>query len=133
MFSCFDNQQNPFMNMMNPEVQESGAGGMNMPMLPFIQQAFMMQMQLMQNMCMMPFCMMQSMASMMGQFSGGAAPEKAAAGQADGFKLGNMEIPPEMLGTLLSMDMSPENLEKLQKVLDILFEAMPKTKSSNAD
>jgi hypothetical protein len=92
----------------------------------------MMQMQFMQNMCMMPFYMMQNMASMMNKFPGGMAPEKAAPGQAEGFRLGNMEIPPEMLGTLLSMDMSPENLEKLQKLLDIVFEAMPKTKDSNA-
>jgi len=91
-----------------------------------------MQMQFMQNMCMMPFYMMQNMASMMNIFPGGMAPEKAAPGQAEGFRLGNMEIPPEMLGTLLSMDMSPENLEKLQKLLDIVFEAMPKTKDSNA-
>jgi trigger factor len=76
--------------------------------------------------------MMQNMASMMNKFPGGMAPEKAAPGQAEGFRLGNMEIPPEMLGTLLSMDMSPENLEKLQKLLDIVLEAMPKTKDSNA-
>lgn len=131
MFPFFDNQQNPFMSMMNPEAQESDEG-MNMPMLPFMHQAFMMQMQFMQNMCMMPFYMMQNMASMMNKFPGGMAPEKAAPGQAEGFRLGNMEIPPEMLGTLLSMDMSPENLEKLQKLLDIVFEAMPKTKDSNA-
>jgi len=79
-------------------------------------------------MCMMPFYMLQNMVSMLSKLPGGMAPR-----QADGFKLGNMEIPPEMLGTLLSMDMSSENLEKLQKLLDILFEAMPKEKYSNAD
>ena len=132
MFSFFDNQQNPFINMMNAEGQAEG-GDSTMPMPQFIQQAFMMQMQFMLNMCMMPLYMIQNMASMMGGFSGDSASEEASSGQTDGFKLGNMRIPPEVLGTLLSMDMSPENLEKLQKVLDIVFEAIPKGNTSNAE
>jgi hypothetical protein len=31
------------------------------------------------------------------------------------------------------MDMSPENLEKLQKVLDFLFSAMPENKDERGD
>jgi hypothetical protein len=90
-------------------------------------------MQFMQSMCMMPLYMMQSMSTMLGNLPGDVAPEKAATGHAGGFKLGDMEIPPEILGTLLSMDMSPENLEKLQKLLDLVFEVMPKSKNSNGN
>jgi hypothetical protein len=39
-----------------------------------------------------------------------------------------MAIPPELLQTLLQMEMSPENLEKLQKVLDCMFAAIPENK-----
>ena len=132
MFSFFDNQQNPLMGMMRAEnrAQNDGAGSMS-----FMQQAWMMQMQFMQNMCMMPLYMMQGFTSMLGQFIGGmapeAAPERAAAGQAGGFKIGDMELPPELLGTLLNLEMSPENLEKLQKTLDFVFGAMPKANNSN--
>ena len=137
MFSFFDDQQNPFMNMMNGNNQMTDEDA-TMPMMAFMQQAFKLQMQFMQSMCMMPLCMMQAMSNMLGNLPGDAAPEKAAAeksvaGHAGGFKLGDMEIPPEILGTLLSMDMSPENLEKLQKLLDLVFEVMPKSKNSNGN
>ena len=132
MFSFFDNQQNPFINMMNMMNGNDRTPGEDaaMPMAAFMQQAFKMQMQFMQSMCMMPLCMMQTMSTMLGKFPGDAAPEKAATGQAGGFKIGDMEIPPEILGTLLSMDMSPENLEKLQKLLDFVFELMPQSKKA---
>ena len=137
MFSFFDNQQNLFMNMMNMMNGNDRTPGEDaaMPMAAFMQQAFKMQMQFMQSMCMMPLCMMQTMSTMLGKFPGDAAPEKAApekaaTGQAGGFKIGDMEIPPEILGTLLSMDMSPENLEKLQKLLDFVFELMPQSKKA---
>ena len=48
------------------------------------------------------------------------------------FKLGKLEIPPELLGRLMQMDMSPENLEKLQKLLDFVFDAMPQPKDDSA-
>ena len=131
-FPFFDNQQNPFMNRMNGDDQTPDQDTM-MPMAPFMQQAFKLQMQFMQSMCMMPLYMMQTMSTMLGKLPGDAAPEKTASGQAGGFKLGDMEIPPEILGTLMSMDMSPENLEKLQKALDFVFEMMPKSKNSNGD
>ncbi len=51
--------------------------------------------------------------------------EDASAGQPGGFQLGGVEIPPQLLARLMQMDMSPENLSKLQKALDFLFEAMP--------
>lgn len=132
MFSFFDDQQNPFMNMMNGNNQTPNEDT-TMPMVALMQQAFKLQMQFMQSMCMMPLYMMQGMSTMLGNLPGDVAPEKAATGHAGGFKLGDMEIPPEILGTLLSMDMSPENLEKLQKLLDLVFEVMPKSKNSNGN
>ena len=132
MFSFFDDSQNPFMNMMNGDNQTSNEDA-TMPMVSLMQQAFKLQMQFMQSMCMIPLCTMQTLSTMLGNLPGDAAPEKPASRQAGGFKLGDMEIPPEVLGTLMSMDMSPENLEKLQKVLDFVFEAMPKSKTSNGN
>ena len=41
-----------------------------------------------------------------------------------GFKLGTFEIPPELLATVMQLDMSPEHLEKLQKVLDTVLPLM---------
>ena len=128
MFNFFDNQQSPFPFMPNTENQNAG-GTMNVAAMQFVQQTWVMQMQMMQTMCMMPMYMMQGMAAMLGQ-GFRVADEKSASGQTSGFKLGNMEIPPELLGMLLKMDMSPENLEKLQKVLDFVFEAMPESKSA---
>ena len=52
-------------------------------------------------------------------------------GQHSGFKLGNLEIPPELLARLMQMDMSPENLQKLQKLLDFVFEVMPQSKEES--
>ncbi len=40
----------------------------------------------------------------------------------------NFDIYPEMLQKLMAMDMSPENLEKLQKVLDFIFCMIPDKK-----
>lgn len=130
MFQFFDQQQNPFAAMMNMENTENADSneGVDMAALQLMQQAMMMQMQLMQMMCMMPMFMMQGMAAMLSRKSGDGETENAAPGQAGGFKLGNMELPPELLGALLKMDMSPENLEKLQKVLDFVFEAIPHRK-----
>jgi hypothetical protein len=45
-----------------------------------------------------------------------------------GFKLGGMNIPPELLSKVMQIDMSPENLKKLQKFLDVAFSVMPQTK-----
>jgi hypothetical protein len=45
----------------------------------------------------------------------------AASAASTGFKLGKMNIPPELLSKLMQMDMTPENLEKLQGVLDFMF------------
>ena len=124
MFQFSDQQQNPFTAMFNPENRNPGEN--NIAAMQFMQQAWMMQMQLMQNMVMMPMYFMQGMMALMGQNTDDA--EKSAAGQ--GFKLGSMEIPPELFGMLLKMDMSPENLEKLQKVLDFVFGIMPGSKTA---
>lgn len=53
---------------------------------------------------------------------------EVAAGQQEGFKLGSITIPPELLKKLMQMDMSPENLEKLQKVLDFVLGSIPEQK-----
>jgi hypothetical protein len=83
-------------------------------------------MQMAQSMFLMPFAMMQGLAKAMGSRPGGAN----ATGQG-GFKLGDIEIPPELLQMVLQMDMKPENLEKLQKVLDFVFSVMPEPKSDD--
>ena len=140
MFDFFDNQKNPLMFMMNmmnkanmdeetaPEEAPAEADPMEL-----MKQAFEMQMQMMllaQTLCMMPLQLMQSILSML---EAGIADEyeaKASAqeGQKGGFKLGNMEIPPWLLAKLMQLDMSPESLAKLQRVLDFVFEAMPQPK-----
>ena len=132
MFDFFNNQPNPFMfmmNMMGCEDAEEGETAGAAPM-PFMQQAFMMQMQFMQNMFMMPMQFMQGMAGMM-NMNGAAENAAGPAAERQGtFKLGNISIPPELLRTLMQMDMSPENLEKLQSVLDFIFEMMPEPKDA---
>lgn len=135
MFDFFDAHKNPFMAMLNMDDMPDPDQGMDEDMDPmkFMQQAFMMQMKFSQMMLMMPFQMMKNIAEMMGA---GAAEsdesdkndEPAGAAQPEGFKLGGREIPPEMLSMLLNMEMSPENLEKLQKTLDFAFSAMPEAK-----
>ena len=156
MFGFFDGNQNPFM-MMNmfagedfgEQEDQDEKVGMN-PMM-FMQQAFMLQMQmmqLMQTMFMMPLQMMTSLLPMMESFNpmsnAEEFPEKLKGlkdkmgsmtggdeGSKDGFKLGNFSIPPAMIGKLMQMDMSPENLEKLQGILDFVFEIMPNKKSDS--
>ena len=139
MFDFFDNQKNPLMFMMNmmnmdnmkeeTDATEDGTAGAD-PM-QLVTQAFMLQMQMMQTMCMMPLQLMQGFAKMMnagGAFGAVKPDAEASAGQPGGFKLGSFEIPPWLLTRLMQMDMSPENLEKLQSVLDFVFEAMPQPK-----
>jgi hypothetical protein len=101
--------------------------------MELMKQAFEMQMQMVQlaqTLCMMPLQLMQSILSMLeAGMPDASAPEAAAQeGQKGGFKLGNMEIPPWLLAKLMQIDMSPENLAKLQRVLDFVFEAMPQPK-----
>ena len=150
MFEFFNGQQNPFMSnpfmaMMgaadtgNEETEEKNADPMQ-----FMQQLFAMQMQMAQNMMMMPLQMIQNITNMSGMPNmagmpgmpdlagmfkgfGMAEKEEKTNGQKEGFSLGGMNIPPELLKKLMQMDMTPENLEKLQKVLDFVFEAMPQT------
>ena len=55
------------------------------------------------------------------------AASKPAAG-ADppaGFKVGSIEIPQKLLSKLLKMEMSPDNLAKLQRALDFTFSLLP--------
>ena len=160
MFDLFSSMQNPFVAMMNMDEDdeenssefESPSGGFGFPVFPnmysgmdengmgmnpmlFMQQAFMMHMMFMQSMCMMPLWFMKGMADMMKNIPvSDQEADKSAAdsapSQEDGLKLGNMNIPPELLYRLLQMDMSPENLEKLQKVLDVVFAAIPESKDN---
>ena len=143
MIDFFDPNKNPFISMMNPQgpygAQEGQSAWMSqMPWMAqgmeeamqMMTQMFQMQMQLAQMMWMMPMHIMQGMAGM-GQM--GAAAQKDSAAQPGGFQLGGMTIPPELLQKLLQMEMSPENLEKLQKVLNFLFAAIPENKDKQGD
>ena len=147
MFNFFDSDKNPFMVMMNrmaassADAGEKDAGetpsGFGFPFsfiggdagagdadpMQLMQQAFMLQMRIARSMCMMPITMMQGFAEMLGGHE--TAPAQG------GFKLGKFEIPPELLQMVLQMDMKPENLEKLQKVLDFVFSVMPEPKSDD--
>ena len=138
MFDFFDNQKNPLMFMMNmmnmDNMEETDAAEeetVGADPMQLMTQAFMLQMQMMQTMCMMPLQLMQGFANMMnagGVLDAFKPGDDAPAGQPGGFKLGSFEIPPWLLTKLMQMDMSPENLEKLQSVLDFVFEAMPQPK-----
>ena len=130
MFDYFQKAHNSFgfpfsLQDMHTDDEENTKDMLN-PML-FIQQAFNMQMQFAQYMFMMPFYMMKGFADMTGME--GVFPKEDSKAPESGFKVGNVNVPPEILGKLLSMDMSPENLEKLQKLLDFVFAAMPEGKS----
>lgn len=142
MIDFFDPKKNPFISMMNPQgtdgAQENQSAWMppmpgmaqGMEMMQMMTQMFQMQMQLAQMMWMMPMHFMQGMTSMPQM---GATAQKEGAAQPEGFQLGGITIPPELLQKLLQMDMSPENLEKLQKVLDFLFAAIPESKNGRGD
>lgn len=136
MFNFFDNQKNPLMymmNMMNTESTRDAESPEKEPvdaeLAELLKQAFGMQMQMMGMMCTMQMQFLQVVAGMMGLNRGtpdAPRPEPdASAAQPGGFQLGGVEIPPQLLARLMQMDMSPENLSKLQKALDFLFEAMP--------
>lgn len=139
MFNFSDNQKNPLMfmmNMMNADHAENAdapEGTSAEELTELMKDAFGMQkqmMQAMQAMCMMPMQLMLAFLNGLAEDTPDAgAPESAAAeGQKGGFKLGNMEIPPKLLARLMQLDMSPENLAKLQRVLDFVFDAMPQPK-----
>lgn len=108
--------------LMNANSSAQNAADTIMPMQQLMQQTATLQMQLMQNMCMMPLCLMRDALNMMSA-AGALAAQGTASAQAGGFKLGGIEVPPELLRTLLNIDMSPENLEKLQRMLDFVFDA----------
>ena len=140
MFNFDDNQKNPLMfmmNLMNKENTENGdapeGASEEEELLELMKEAFGMQkqmMQTMQAMCMMPMQLMLAFLNGVAEDAPGDDAPKSAApeGQKGGFKLGNMEIPPKLLARLMQMDMSPENLAKLQRVLDFVFDAMPQPK-----
>lgn len=138
MIDFFDPNKNPFISMMNPQGPDGAQGGQSawIPPMPWMAQGteeamqmmtqlFLMQMQFAQMMWMMPMHLMQGMAGMAQM---GAAAQKKSSAQPGGFQLGGMAIPPELLHKLLQLEMSPENLEKLQKVLNYLFAAIPENK-----
>ena len=136
MVDFFNNQENPFasmMSMMEDEETETEAEAEEsmemMNPLMWMQQAWMMHMQMMQFMWMMPMQLMSGAMEWMSQNTpaedSAAVPAKNEAAP-EGFKLGNITVPPELLKKLMEMDMTPENLAKLQKLLDFAFAAMPK-------
>ena len=152
MFNFFDNEKNPFMYMMNMDNPESEAkpetefadASLSQMMQQFyamqmqmMQQTLMTHMQMAQLMCMMPMQFTRGILSRMDMRTG-SEPDPVKSGapgsyeQQSGFKLGKLEIPPELLARLMQMDMSPENLEKLQKFLDFVFDAMPQPKDESA-
>ncbi len=134
MFDFFDDHKNPFMFLMNMDEEDAEAmesfdfESFSNPMA-FMQQAFMMQMQFAASMFMMPMQMMRSMADMMKGAMKGEAEENSEAAAPRTIKMGNFNVSPEMLQKLMAMDMSPENLEKLQKVLDFAFAMVPDKKA----
>ncbi|MBR3202983.1 MAG: hypothetical protein IKF60_05300 [Solobacterium sp.] len=130
MTDFFNDQQNPFASLMG--VMDAGSdddtAAENEDMNPMLlmQQAFMMHLQMMQFMWTMPMQLMAGAMNWMSQNMPEEQPneEKAAP---EGFQLGNLNVSPELLKKVMEMDMTPENLEKLQKVLDVVFAAMPKS------
>ena len=137
MFNFSDNQKNALMFMMNMMNKENGdapeGASAEEELLELMKEAFGMQkqmMQTMQAMCMMPMQLMLAFLNGLAEDAPGDDAPKSAApeGQKGGFKLGNMEIPPKLLARLMQMEMSPENLAKLQRVLDFVFDAMPQPK-----
>ena len=139
MFDFSDDHKNPFMFLMNMNEEDAekmesfnfeGFGNPMNPMM-FMQQAFMMQMQFAASMFMMPMYMMKSMTDMMKGGMKGDAGEKSEEAAPGTIKMGNFNVSPEMLRKLMQMDMSPENLEKLQKVLDVAFAMIPDKKAEN--
>jgi len=135
MFDFSYDHKNPFMFMMNMNEEDGEAmesfdfGSFSNPMM-FMQQAFMMQMQMAAYMFMMPLQMMKSMAGMVSGAMNGETEEKSEAAPGT-IKIGNFNVSPEMLQKLMAMDMSPENLEKLQKVLDFTLGMIPDKKAEN--
>ena len=157
MFNFYDDDKNPFMfmmNMSNDEEKEKEspmqfmqqAFSMQMQMMQTVMTTQMQMMQTMTNFIGMAGGNAFAGFGQTGNFAdsdeavGGAkaaGDAKAAdtgkgaaadGAEQNGFKLGKMNIPPELLGKLMQMDMTPENLEKLQGVLDYMFSKIPDSK-----
>ena len=75
-----------------------------------------------------PFGMMPQMPMMFPFFMQGMNNDQGKEDTAsqDGFPFMGMTIPKTMLQKLLNMDWSPEELDKLQKVIDMIYAVMPK-------
>ena len=103
MFNFFDSDKNPFMVMMNhmaasaPDTEKTDADAGNVDALRFMQQAFTLQMQIARSMFLMPFTMIQGFAEM---FDGR---QETAAPAQDGFRLGKVALPPELLQMVLQV------------------------------
>ena len=95
-------------------------------MLNLMQQGFDIHMQMMQLAWTMPMNAMQVMTDLMEQAAKAAPAEgRAAAANRGGFNMGKMSIPPQLISMLMNLDMSPENLKKLQQGLDFVFGVFP--------
>ena len=93
-------------------------------MLDLMQQGFDIHMQMMQFAWTIPMNAMQVVIDLVDQ---AAAPAEghAAAANRGGFNMEKMNIPPQLISMLMNLDMSPENLKKLQQGLDFVFGVFP--------
>ncbi len=85
------------------------------------------------SMMMMQSMMMNKFIQNMNSYGAQAPCENEEAKPQSNVSLGGMQISPELLHKLLSMDVSPESLNVLQKILDLLFSAYSKPKKEKAD
>ena len=139
MNNFFGNDSNSFMEAENNEINNNPMNMMNpMGMMPFssmmnpmifMQQAFFMQFQFMQNMTNMQMQLMKNLMNCqsvdISEGAGNTSDKASVNAMQEGFKLGNLTVPPELLKKFMQMDMTPENLEKLQKMLDFTLNNIP--------
>jgi hypothetical protein len=95
-------------------------------MLSLMQQGFDMHMQMMQFAWTIPMNAMQVVIDLVDQAAKAAPAEgRDAAANRGGFNMEKMSIPPQLISMLMNLDMSPENLKKLQQGLDFVFGVLP--------
>lgn len=125
MLSFCDSDKNPFVattqQMASPE---QGEGGCGVPWasnyMRLVHEAASLQMRLAASMLSMQVGMARSVAQVAFPGMWQQQPQQPH----ESFKLGGFEVPPELLATVMQLDMSPEHLEKLQKTLDTVLPLM---------
>ncbi len=70
---------------------------------------------------MLPFALTWKLSENYKQAEDAAGKPAAGADSPAGIKVGDFEIPQRLLSKLLKMEMSPDNLSKLQRLLDVTF------------